>query len=153
MPNPLRNPRDHALGGFLGSLALVLVFLFLFLSARTAFWVAIGIPAAMAATLGLMFVFGMTLNMISLFALIICLGVVVDDAIVVGEHADFLARRRGLPPDEAAISAARRMAAPVFSASITTVIAFMALIFVIDPRPNIAAMGRSAFVGPAAKYR
>ena len=111
-------------------LTLVLIFLFLFLSARTAFWVAMGIPAAMAATLGLMLLFGLTLNMISLFALIICLGVVVDDAIVVGEHADFLARRRGMAPAEAASTAARRMAAPVFSASITTVIAFMSLIFI-----------------------
>ncbi len=111
-------------------LVLVLVFLFLFLSARTAFWVAMGIPAAMAATLALMLLFGLTLNMISLFALIICLGVVVDDAIVVGEHADFLARNHGLAPADAATSAATRMAAPVFSASITTVIAFMSLIFI-----------------------
>lgn len=120
-------------------LALVLVFLFLFLSARTAFWVAIGIPAAMAATLGLMYAFGLTLNMVSLFGLIICLGVVVDDAIVVGEHADFLARRRGLAPAAAAATAARRMAAPVFSASITTVIAFSALTFIGDRFGNLIA--------------
>jgi len=114
--------------GLLG-LGLVLVFLFLFLSARTAFWVAAGIPAAMATTLALIYVAGFTLNMVSLFALIICLGIVVDDAIVVGEHTDFLARR-GMPPTEAAVSAARRMWAPVFSASITTVIAFSALVVV-----------------------
>ncbi|WP_417690934.1 efflux RND transporter permease subunit [Roseibium sp.] len=107
-------------------LVLVLGFLFLFLSARTAFWVAMGIPVAMAATVGLMFAFGLTLNMISVFALIICLGIVVDDAIVVGEHADFLARK-GYPPAEAAALSAKRMAAPVFSASITTVIAFSGL--------------------------
>ncbi len=110
-------------------LALVLGFLFLFLSARTAFWVAVGIPTAMAATVALIYVAGLTLNMVSLFALIICLGIVVDDAIVVGEHTDFLARR-GLRPAEAAIAAARRMWAPVFSASITTVIAFLALVVV-----------------------
>ncbi len=107
-------------------LALVLGFLFLFLSARTAFWVAAGIPTAMAATIALMWVFGLTLNMVSLFALILCIGIVVDDAIVVGEHADHLARH-GLGPADAAAAAARRMAAPVFSASITTVIAFTAL--------------------------
>ena len=65
--------------------------------------------------------------MISVFALIICLGIVVDDAIVVGEHADFL-HRRGYSPTEAASLAARRMRAPVFSASITTLIAFVGLI-------------------------
>lgn len=107
-------------------LGLVLAFLFLFLSSRTAFWVAAGIPVAMAATIGLMYAFGLTLNMVSVFALIICLGIVVDDAIVVGEHADFL-HRRGYPPAEAASLAARRMTAPVFSASITTLIAFVGL--------------------------
>lgn len=114
--------------GLLG-LILVLAFLFLFLSARTAFWVAVGIPTAMAATVALIYAAGFTLNMVSLFALIICLGIVVDDAIVVGEYTDFLARR-GMAPTEAAVSAARRMWAPVFSASITTVIAFSALVVV-----------------------
>ncbi len=114
--------------GLLG-LVLVLAFLFLFLSARTAFWVAVGIPTAMAATVALIYVAGLTLNMVSLFALIICLGIVVDDAIVVGEHTDFLARR-GMSPTDAAVTAARRMWAPVFSASITTVIAFSALVVV-----------------------
>lgn len=107
-------------------LGLVLAFLFLFLSSRTAFWVAAGIPVAMAATIGLMYMFGLTLNMVSVFALIICLGIVVDDAIVVGEHADFL-HRRGYSATEAASLAARRMTAPVFSASITTLIAFVGL--------------------------
>lgn len=110
-------------------LLLVLVFLFLFLSARTAFWVAAGIPVAMAATLGLMYALGMTLNMMSLFALIICLGIVVDDAIVVGEHADHLAKR-GYSPTDAASLAARRMTAPVIAASLTTMIAFSGLAIV-----------------------
>ena len=114
--------KDNAAWG----LGLVLLVLFLFLSARTAFWVAVGIPVAMAATVGLMYAFGITLNMVSMFALIICLGIVVDDAIVVGEHADYLART-GLSPTEAAARAARRMGPPVFSAALTTIIAFSAL--------------------------
>ena len=108
-------------------LALVVGLLFLFLNARTAFWVAAGIPVAMLTAIALMYAAGLTINMISLFALIITLGVVVDDAIVVGEHADFRARRLGEGPVEAAENAARRMAAPVFSATITTVIAFFGL--------------------------
>lgn len=107
-------------------LGLVLLVLFLFLSARTAFWVAAGIPVAMAATVGLMYAFGITLNMVSMFALIICLGIVVDDAIVVGEHADYLSRT-GLSPEQAATRAAQRMAPPVFSSALTTIIAFAAL--------------------------
>ncbi|MBD3679730.1 MAG: efflux RND transporter permease subunit [Rhodobacteraceae bacterium] len=113
--------------GLLG-LGLVVTLLFLFLNARTAFWVAAGIPVAMTAAIALMYAFGLTLNMISLFALIITLGIVVDDAIVVGEHADFRARRLGEGPVQAAENAARRMFAPVFSATITTVIAFFGLV-------------------------
>ncbi|MGR3344053.1 MAG: efflux RND transporter permease subunit, partial [Paracoccaceae bacterium] len=71
---------------------------------------------------------GLTFNMISLFALIITLGIVVDDAIIVGEHADFRVRRLGEAPVEAAENAARRMFPPVFSATITTIIAFFGLV-------------------------
>ncbi len=112
--------------GLMG-LGLVVLLLFLFLSARTAFWVAAGIPVAMFAAVGFMYASGLTLNMVSLFALIICLGIVVDDAIVVGEHADFRNRNMGEPPVVAAENAARRMALPVFSATVTTVLAFAAL--------------------------
>jgi multidrug efflux pump subunit AcrB len=113
--------------GLLG-LALVVGLLFLFLNARTAFWVAAGIPVAMTAAIAMMYLAGLTINMISLFALIITLGIVVDDAIVVGEHADHRARRLGESPAEAAENAARRMFPPVFSATITTVIAFFGLV-------------------------
>jgi multidrug efflux pump subunit AcrB len=112
--------------GLMG-LGLVVVLLFLFLNARIAFWVAAGIPTAMLAAIALMYVGGLTINMISLFALIITLGIVVDDAIVVGEHADHLARR-GLGPAEAAETAAARMAMPVFCATLTTLIAFFGLV-------------------------
>lgn len=111
-------------------LALVVGLLFLFLNARTAFWVAAGIPVAMTATFALMFAFGLTINMISLFALIITLGIVVDDAIVVGEHADFRVRRLGEDSTTAAENAARRMFPPVLSATLTTIIAFFGLIAV-----------------------
>ncbi len=108
-------------------LGLVLTLLFLFLNARTAFWVAAGIPVAMLAAVALMHAFGLTLNMISLFALILTLGIVVDDAIVVGEHTDFRVRKLGEPPFTAAERAVRHMAAPVFSSTITTIIAFLGL--------------------------
>lgn len=111
-------------------LALVVGLLFLFLNARTAFWVAAGIPVAMFAAIALMYLAGLTINMISLFALIITLGIVVDDAIVVGEHADYRVRRLGEDPAEAAENAARRMFSPVFSATITTVIAFFGLVVI-----------------------
>ncbi|MGB1390122.1 MAG: efflux RND transporter permease subunit, partial [Paracoccaceae bacterium] len=109
-------------------LTLVVALLFLFLNARIAFWVAAGIPAAMMAAIAIMYAAGLTINMVSLFGLIITLGIVVDDAIVVGEHADFRARRLGEHPVRAAENAARRMAMPVFAATVTTVIAFFGLI-------------------------
>ena len=113
----------------LSGLGLVLILLFLFLNARTAFWVAAGIPTAMLAALAMMYAAGITINMISLFALIITLGIVVDDAIVVGEHADQQARK-GLGAVAAAETAARRMALPVFAATTTTIIAFFGLVVV-----------------------
>lgn len=117
---------DNGLTG----LALVLALLFLFLNARIAFWVAAGIPVAMIASLAAMHALGLTLNMISLFALIIMLGIVVDDAIVVGEHADFRVRSLGEPAELAAENAARWMGAPVLASSITTVVAFLGLLAV-----------------------
>ncbi|WP_170426966.1 efflux RND transporter permease subunit [Ruegeria arenilitoris] len=108
-------------------LGLVVCLLFLFLNARIAFWVAAGIPVAMSAAIAFMYIGGLSINMVSLFGLIITLGIVVDDAIVVGEHADFRARRLGEAPVVAAERAARRMAMPVFAATLTTVIAFFGL--------------------------
>ena len=113
--------------GALG-LAMVVALLFLFLNARTALWVAAGIPVSMLAAVAFMYAVGMSLNMISLFALIITLGIVVDDAIVVGEHADYRFRHLGESPAEAAENAATRMGLPVLAASITTIIAFAGLL-------------------------
>ena len=111
-------------------LAMVVALLFMFLNARTAFWVAAGIPVAMCGAIALMYAAGLTINMISLFALIITLGIVVDDAIVVGEHADYRHRHLGESPAVAAENAAKKMFSPVFSATLTTIIAFFALVVV-----------------------
>jgi multidrug efflux pump subunit AcrB len=112
-----------------GGLVLVLMVLFTFLSGRLAFWVAIGIPTALFATMGVMLVSGQSINMISLFALIMTLGIIVDDAIVVGEHAA-TRRARGMKPIEAAEAGALRMLAPVMSSSLTTIAAFMPIFMI-----------------------
>lgn len=65
-------------------LLLVIATLYFFLNARVAWWVTVGIPVSFMATLGLVWLFGGTINMISLFGLILALGIIVDDAIVVG---------------------------------------------------------------------
>ncbi|MGU9961832.1 MAG: efflux RND transporter permease subunit [Candidatus Puniceispirillales bacterium WSBS_2018_MAG_OTU23] len=108
-------------------LVLVVIVLFIFLSGRVAFWVAAGIPVAFLATFGVMLAMGQSINMISLFGLIMALGIVVDDAIVIGEHTEYLRQKRGLPMAQAAGVAATRMGPPVVSAMLTTVAAFLPL--------------------------
>ncbi|MEX2479841.1 MAG: efflux RND transporter permease subunit [Gammaproteobacteria bacterium] len=110
-------------------MVLVLAVLFLFLNARVALWVAVGIPASLLAAVAVMWASGQTINMLSLFGMIMAIGIVVDDAIVVGEHAEHL-HRRGMGALDAAVSGARRMAAPVTSSTLTTVAAFLPLFIV-----------------------
>ena len=112
-------------------LILVLLVLFLFLDVRVAMWVAIGVPTAFLATLAFMLASGQTINMLSLFALIMMLGIIVDDAIVVGEHSAAL-RTRGLSPVDAAAGGAQRMLAPVMAASLTTIAAFLPILMIGD---------------------
>lgn len=110
-------------------LVLVVVILALFLDLRLAFWVALGIPISF---LGSFVVLGSTdfsINMITLFAFIVTLGMVVDDAIVVGERT-FALREKGLSAVDASIAAAREMVVPVTFAILTTVAAFSPLFFV-----------------------
>ncbi len=113
----------------LQGLTLVLLLLFVFLPGRVAFWVAMGIPTAYMAALALLWAFGGTINMMSLFGLLLTLGIINDDAIVVGEHAQ-TRFQEGLSPTDAAIAGARRMFWPVVASALTTVAAFLPLIVV-----------------------
>ncbi len=112
-----------------GGLLLVVGILFLFLNGRVAFWVAIGIPVSFAGTLAILYVFGGSINMISLFALIMALGIIVDDAIVVGEDA-LTHYQKGEKSLQAAEGGARRMLVPVLSSSLTTIAAFLPLMLI-----------------------
>lgn len=112
-----------------GGLLLVIILLYFFLPGRVASWVAMGIPTAFLAALAVLWGIGGSINMISLFALIMALGVIVDDAIVVGEDADAHARM-GEDPSYASEGAAERMIWPVLASSLTTVAAFMPLLVV-----------------------
>ena len=113
----------------LSGLVLVVAVLYFFLPGRVAFWVMVGVPTAFLATLALMYVLGGTLNMMSLFALIMALGIIVDDAIVVSEDAD-THRHMGEGAAQAALGGARRMLWPVIASSLTTVAAFLPLMMV-----------------------
>ena len=114
--------------GALG-LILVLIALGFFLELRVAFWTAIGIPVSILGSLILMPAMGASINMISLFGFIITLGIVVDDAVVVGEDI-FHKISQGRPRREAAIEGAREMTVPVLFAVSTNIIAFLPLLFV-----------------------
>lgn len=111
--------------GFTG-LVLVIAILFFFLRGPVAFWVAVGIPVSFMAALACLYIFGGTINMVSLFGLIMALGIIVDDAIVVGEDA-MTHYQMGEPPLSAAEGGAWRMFAPVLSSSLTTISAFVPL--------------------------
>ncbi len=129
--NLIRSRIDLLLRNGAGGLALVVLVLFVFLNGRVAFWVAAGIPVSLMATMLVMLVSGQSINMVSLFGLIMTIGIIVDDAIVVGEHAESR-WRSGLGPLAAAEAGARRMMAPVFSSSLTTIAAFLPLFLISD---------------------
>ena len=114
--------------GFLG-LVLVFILLGIFLETRLAFWVTMGIPISFLGSLLFIPQFGISINMISLFAFIISLGIVVDDTIVIGENV-YSYKQRGYNSFEAAIKGAREMAVPVTFAVITNIVTFMPLYFV-----------------------
>jgi multidrug efflux pump subunit AcrB len=114
--------------GFIG-LCLVFLILGLFLELRLAFWVMIGIPTSFLGALLFLPGMGVTINMISMFAFIIALGIVVDDAIVAGENI-YAYRQRGMSFMRAAIRGAREVALPITFSILTNVVAFLPLFFV-----------------------
>ena len=122
---------DLLVSNGLTGLVLVIIVLFVFLNGRIAIWVAAGIPVAVLCTLGIMWMFGQTINMISLFALIMMLGIIVDDAIVVGEHTA-TRTAMGDGPYEAAKMGAGKMFMPIIGAGLTTIGAFLPIFLVGD---------------------
>jgi multidrug efflux pump subunit AcrB len=110
-------------------LALLFLALWLFLGLRLSLWVAVGIPISFAFAGILIYMAGESLNTINLFGLILVLGIVVDDAIVVGENIH-THRQMGKSRGEAAVDGAYEMFWPVLAAVTTTIIAFMPLFFV-----------------------
>jgi multidrug efflux pump subunit AcrB len=119
-------------GNALQALVILGLILTLFLGLRLSGWIALGIPVAMLGAVALLPVLGESINTISLFAFLLVLGIVVDDAIIVGEsiHQQY---RQGLTGVEAAIAGARRVARPVCFAVLTTALAFAPLLFLPGP--------------------
>lgn len=110
-------------------LAIVVLVLLIFLNARVALWVAAGVPIALLATFGFMLASGQTINAISLVALILVLGIIVDDAIVVAEQA-VKNHDDGMDPHTAVELAATRMFLPVLASTSTTQAAFFPIFLI-----------------------
>ncbi len=116
----------------ISGMILVLIILILFLRPAVAIWVTIGIAAAFAGAIAIAPYIGITLNMISLFAFLLVIGIVVDDAIVVGESVHFHAEN-GITGENGAISGANMVVKPVFYAVITTILMFTPFLFMTGP--------------------
>lgn len=120
--------RITAQNGMIG-LMLVVLTLWFFLNSRLSFWVAMGIPIATCGSLTFLWLLGATLNSVTLFGLIMVLGIVVDDAIVIAE-AIYLRRKGGDGPLMAAVNGLTEVGLPVIAGVTTTIIAFLPLAFV-----------------------
>jgi len=110
-------------------LALVMLLLGLFLEFKVAFWVTMGIPISFLGALFFLPGFGVTINMISMFAFIVALGIVVDDAIIAGENI-YEYRQRGMSFIEAAMQGARDVSLPIGFSILTNIVAFVPLFFI-----------------------
>jgi len=109
-------------------LVLVILLLGFFLKWRLAFWVTLGIPVSFLMGLMLLPQFDVTINMVSLFAFIMVLGIVVDDAIIIGENI-FRKHEEGMTPYAGAVEGTVEVGHPVIFSVLTTVAAFSPLMF------------------------
>lgn len=110
-------------------LILVVISLMLFLNWRVAFWAAVGLPVSFLGTFIVMWAMGVSINLLTMFGLIIVLGIIVDDAIVIGENI-YRHVEEGASPLQAAVKGAEEVMWPVTVAVLTTIAAFAPLLFI-----------------------
>ena len=120
---PLLSVADSALAG----VALILVVLVLLFDLRLGMWVAVGIPTAIVGAFVALYLLDVTLNIMTVIGFAVVVGIVVDDAIVVGENIE-RHRRSGIPPLQASIQGAREVIAPVTVGVLTTIVMVAALL-------------------------
>ncbi|MGI9283935.1 MAG: efflux RND transporter permease subunit [Pseudomonadales bacterium] len=124
----------------LSGLALVFILLLLFLRPLLAFWVSVGIAVAFLGAIWMLPAAGVSFNIISLFAFILILGIVVDDAIIVGESV-YTSQTSGLPAAAGAVAGASAVLKPVIFAVLTTMIVFGAFFFMPEDSPEPVHIG------------
>jgi multidrug efflux pump subunit AcrB len=143
---PLRDRLSTLLRNGIQGAALVFAVLTLFLRLRLAFWVILGVPLSFLGALWLMPSLDVSINVISLFAFILVLGILVDDAIVVGENI-YTHQQKGSDRLQAAIAGAQAVATPVVFGVLTTVAAFMPLLILPGPMGQVfGVMGLTAIL-------
>ena len=125
----LRDRLGALMGSGIGGLLLVLVILALFLRPSVAIWVAVGIPIALLGATFLLFVVGVSINLYSIIGFILVLGMLVDDAVVVGEAA-YVSHRTGSGQLAGVIAGTERVLVPVSFGVLTTVAAFLPMLYV-----------------------
>lgn len=142
--NMLNDRIDLLTSNGISGLILVLIFLGLFLNIKLSAWVAFGIPFSFLGMFIIGAAYGMTINMISLFGMIVVVGILVDDGIVIAENI-YTHFERGKSPKQAALDGTLEVLPSVFSSVITTIIAFSLLFFV----EGMEMMREMAFVAIA----
>lgn len=121
--------------GWQGGLMVFLILL-AFLRSEVAFWISMSVPVSYLGSMIILPHFGVTLNMISMFAYILVLGIVVDEAIVIGENI-FSYRRKGLTGIDAAIRGAQELFFPMLASVLTTICAFLPLLMLPGPEGKL----------------
>lgn len=114
--------------GYTG-LIVVFILLWLFLDIRLSFWVSVNVPLAFAGTFIVMNYADLTVNMITIFGMVMVLGVVVDNSTIIGE-AIYVARKRGLPPVKAAVEGVAEVGLPIIASTTTNMVSFIPLLFI-----------------------
>jgi multidrug efflux pump subunit AcrB len=123
----VKNKLDVLANNALSGLILVVIFLFIFLPGRIGIMASISLPLAVMGTLGVMPLFGMNLNTITILALVIALGMLVDNSVVISENFTRL-RQDGLSPRDAAIDSVRSLWLPITATAFTTIAAFLPML-------------------------
>jgi multidrug efflux pump subunit AcrB len=141
----MRDRLDTLMNSARQGFMLVLLMLALFLRPRLAFWVSVGVPAAFLGAIFVANLAGLSIDGISTFGFILVLGILVDDAVVIGERVHSLQSRAGeSPPSETLISAAiegtRQVSMPVIFGVLTTITAFLPLTFGPGPTGQIQSV-------------
>ncbi|MFM8735870.1 MAG: efflux RND transporter permease subunit [Pirellulales bacterium] len=141
----VRERLDMLMSNGTQGLLIVFVILAMFFDLKIGFWVAMGVPVSMLGTGALMYGFDQTLNMLSMFAFLMAVGIDVDDAIVVSDNVE-RHRRMGKGPIQAAIEGTAEVVPSVVSGVMTTVITFMPLLFVSGVMGKFIAVMPFAFI-------